>query len=465
MILKKSTSSIHVQRSRFARTKTTADAILRANERSLILEDHAISRVDVCQLAANRPIEDFYSAGKCLNSNAYLFGVFDGHGGAACSRQVSARLFDYICASVLPKHTVMEIPLNERLQWLFSSADPILPSFVRDKHAQNVREFYERTKRGSEFSNVRKSLQSAFTNLDNDISNGAFPDSHGRVCRMSANVAASGSCALMAHIRRQHLHVANAGDSQAVLCINNHGNLMARQLSQLHTSENLDELSRVRSEHPVSESNSIIRGWYELLTLELFSLGDRLLGELIPLRAFGDVRYKWSMELQRVVLEPLGIPPPRSLHTPPYLTAMPEVFYHKLTPNDKFLILATDGLWEWLEPDTVVRLVSDHAVGAQTLSLYQPSVGRTLDEIAKDLEGRKAGESKKPIDDNSATHVIRSALGGVTGGTEKQYERLQESLQLPPGMARSWRDDITVIVVQFNSDYIAAAAAADKSSV
>ncbi|KAI6241169.1 [Pyruvate dehydrogenase [acetyl-transferring]]-phosphatase 1, mitochondrial [Aphelenchoides fujianensis] len=170
------------------------------------------------------------------------------------------------------------------------------------------------------------------------------------------------------------------------------------------------------------------------------------------------------MDLQRVVLEPLGIPPPRSLHTPPYLTAMPEVFYHKLTPNDKFIVLATDGLWEWLDADTVVRLVSDHAVGAQTLSVYQPRAEKTLDEIVADLERRKVGESKKPIDDNSATHIIRNALGGCTGGTEKQYERLQESLQLPPGMARNWRDDISIIVVHFNSEYIAEAAAQEKAA-
>lgn len=71
-----------------------------------------------------------------------------------------------------------------------------------------------------------------------------------------------------------------------------------------------------------------------------------MLGELYPLRAFGDVRYKWTMELLRVVLEPLGIQPPQQLLTSPYLTSKPEVFYRRLTPNDKFLVLASDGLWE-----------------------------------------------------------------------------------------------------------------------
>lgn len=131
----------------------------------------------------------------------------------------------------------------------------------------------------------------------------------------------------------------------------------------------------------------------------------------------------------------------------------------------------------------MVRLVSDHALGAQTLSQYQPPAERTLKEvglrtragyhlmcsfrlqIASDLERRKLGESKKPLDDNSATHIIRNALGGCTGGMEKQYERLQESLQLPPGMARNYRDDITVIVVHFNEQFLTANDSDQSSAV
>ena len=82
-------------------------------------------------------------------------------------------------------------------------------------------------------------------------------------------------------------------------------------------------------------------------------------------------------------------------------------------------------------------------------------------QVCNELERRKQGESKKPIDDNSATHVIRNALGGVSGGTVLQYERLKESLQLPPGMARHYRDDITVIVVHFNEEYLSSSTDSD----
>lgn len=61
---------------------------------------------------------------------------------------------------------------------------------------------------------------------------------------------------------------------------------------------------------------------------------------------------------------------------------------------------------------------------------------------------------KQPLDTNSATHIIRNALGGCSGGEKLQYERLQKILQVPAGTARSFRDDITVIVIHFNKTFL-----------
>lgn len=37
-------------------------------------------------------------------------------------------------------------------------------------------------------------------------------------------------------------------------------------------------------------------------------------------------------------------------YTPPYLTARPEVVHHRLTPRDRFLVIASDGLWDLVSP-------------------------------------------------------------------------------------------------------------------
>lgn len=49
-----------------------------------------------------------------------------------------------------------------------------------------------------------------------------------------------------------------------------------------------------------------------------------------------------------------AIPP--YYYTPPYLTAKPQVAHHQLQPRDKFLILATDGLWDFMTPLQVMLL-------------------------------------------------------------------------------------------------------------
>lgn len=94
----------------------------------------------------------------------------------------------------------------------------------------------------------------------------------------------------------------------------------------------------------------------------------------MPLRAFGDVRFKWSHELQQSILASLesGVDldslnlyqytPPNYL-TPPYLDVSPEITYHKLRPQDRFLILGTDGLWDELGSEEAVWLIGEHLSG------------------------------------------------------------------------------------------------------
>lgn len=51
----------HYESRRLIRTRASADAHLRANEKTIILNEGAITRIDISQLAANSPIEDYFS--------------------------------------------------------------------------------------------------------------------------------------------------------------------------------------------------------------------------------------------------------------------------------------------------------------------------------------------------------------------------------------------------------------------
>ncbi len=200
-----------------------------------------------------------------------------------------------------------------------------------------------------------------------------------------------------------------------------------------HNADNQKEIERILNEHPEKEHNSVIRD-------------GRLLELLLPLRAFGDVRFKWSIRnLKEHAVPVYGHSIiPNNYFTPPYVTAMPEVIHRKLTYKDKFLVLATDGLWELLSPERVVQLIGDHMNGQQSFDPYQLPTERhiKLKDLLEDLTKRRVSLSNQPVDHNSATHLIRYALG-------KDHALL--SNYLISDSPRNIRDDITITVVYFDT--------------
>lgn len=65
----------------------------------------------------------------------------------------------------------------------------------------------------------------------------------------------------------------------------------------------------------------------------------------------------------------------------------------------------------------------------------------------------RAGLTRKPVDQNAATHLIRHALGGTDYGIE--HSKISYYLTLPRDVVRLYRDDITITVIYFNSEHIA----------
>lgn len=222
---------------------------------------------------------------------------------------------------------------------------------------------------------ISMALQNAFLQLDNDIAAEALEHQTPR----TLSVAMSGAVTCVVYIDGLDMHLANTGDCVAVLgSLNEAGEWESKRLTNEHNSDNLDEVRRITGDHPLSERDTIIRG-------------ERLLGQLAPLRAFGDFRYKWSVDtLKRYVVPYYGehVIPPNYL-TPPYLTAEPEISYHLLTPRDRFLIIATDGIWDFMTPTQAVRLVGEHMIGKMFLQPFFPKRNLKLSEIAQMLSQRR----------------------------------------------------------------------------
>jgi len=147
---------------------------------------------------------------------------------------------------------------------------------------------------------------------------------------------------------------------------------------------------------------------------------NRVKGHLQPTRAFGDGPYK-RME---IFYESDRFHHIHPNWTPPYVTAVPEVApVYEIHPDDEFLILASDGLFQELHNEEVVRILGHH--------------------LSTDPSSRES----------SASVLIEAAL--LAAGEDKHgrlkthEENLTKILELPRKKKRKVLDDITVIVFFF----------------
>ena len=69
-------------------------------------------------------------------------------------------------------------------------------------------------------------------------------------------------------------------------------------------------------------------------------------GGLQPTRSFGDFRLKMREFNFHNYNEEKGYRLPIPIYSGPYITAIPDITVHELGPEDRYLILGTDGLWD-----------------------------------------------------------------------------------------------------------------------
>jgi pyruvate dehydrogenase phosphatase len=132
----------------------------------------------------------------------------------------------------------------------------------------------------------------------------------------------------------------------------------------------------------------------------------------------------------------------------------------------RFLVLATDGLWDELRyfilfqimyqfempnitysNDEVVSLVGGHLAGLKgkipksKLPSLVPTVSGSQGVEGKNKTGERKAGSWAFTDNNLSAHLIRNAFGG---GDDIALRKL---LSIPAPYSRRYRDDVTVTVV------------------
>ncbi|XP_027330265.1 probable protein phosphatase 2C 40 isoform X5 [Abrus precatorius] len=189
-------------------------------------------------------------------------------------------------------------------------------------------------------------------------------------------------------------------DSRAVLAkcstddgINKSEKLEAIQLTDNHSVENKAERARLLAEHP-DDPKVIIAG--------------KVKGKLKVTRAFG-VGYLKKKNLNDALM---GILRVRDLTSPPYVSTEPSLNVHKISHSDQFVIVGSDGLFDFFSNDEAVKLVESY--------ILNNSLGDPAKFLIEQLVARAA----------------KSA--GFS---------MEELMNVPAGRRRKYHDDVTVIVI------------------
>ncbi|XP_028403718.1 pyruvate dehydrogenase [acetyl-transferring]-phosphatase 1, mitochondrial-like [Dendronephthya gigantea] len=377
---------------------------IRRNEKFIPVNSGVVSHYESNNLPSNDPMED--RNGEYRVSDGLIFGVFDGHSGWQCAEEVMNRL---------PYYTALSLQSENVLDKTFSRVNHLDKNLASSKNVKDIlgpkaHIFLETV--NSVNQTVEQQLKNAYTLLDEDIVYEALPEVNG-YDNEKIMKGLSGACALTAYIHNNDLYVSNSGDCRAVLGSRSpDGKWLATSLSLDQNAQNNEEVERIRMEHPGEE---------------LIIWNGRLLGHLMPFRAFGDVIFKWSAQMHKEFLNKVYgrvVIPPQVYRTPPYLTAEPVVAHHTLESKDKFLVIASDGLWDMMSSDDAVQYV-----------------GNVLDS------GNVSGydQDGSVVRFNAASQLIQQALGG------DDEVKVAKLLNAPKHVRRAVRDDITVTVVYFKN--------------
>ncbi|TVU28029.1 hypothetical protein EJB05_19536 [Eragrostis curvula] len=215
-------------------------------------------------------------------------------------------------------------------------------------------------------------------------------------------IAAVGSCCLVGVIWRGTLYVANLGDSRAVIgSLDRSNKIIAEPLTRDHNASMEEVRQELISRHPDDSQIVVLKHgvW-------------RIKGIIQVSRTIGDAYLK----RQEFALDPsitrfrLSEPLRR-----PVLRADPSICTRVLSPQDKFIIFATDGLWEHLTNQQAVEIVHRNP---------------------------RAGIAKR---------LVRAALKQAARKREMRYDDLKK---VEKGVRRFFHDDITVVVVYIDHEFL-----------
>ncbi|CAL1370994.1 unnamed protein product [Linum trigynum] len=208
-------------------------------------------------------------------------------------------------------------------------------------------------------------------------------------------IAAVGSCCLAGVIWNGTLYVANVGDSRAVVgSLGGSKKIVSEQLTNDHNACIEEVRQELKSLHPEDSHIVVLKQgvW-------------RIKGIIQVSRSIGDAYLKRPEFALESTFPRFHLPEPVQK---PVLTSEPSLLSRVLQPEDKFLIFASDGLWEHVSNQEAVEIV---------------------------YKNRRTGIARR---------LVEAALNKACRKRDIGYKELKKKGK---GERRSYHDDITVVVI------------------
>eukprot|EP01053_Blabericola_migrator_P001254 Blabericola_migrator_1__1253@NODE_1323_length_4805_cov_60_313634_g868_i1_p1_GENE_NODE_1323_length_4805_cov_60_313634_g868_i1NODE_1323_length_4805_cov_60_313634_g868_i1_p1_ORF_typecomplete_len636_score70_27PP2C/PF00481_21/2_9e09PP2C/PF00481_21/9_4e55PP2C_2/PF13672_6/4_2PP2C_2/PF13672_6/5_1e14SpoIIE/PF07228_12/4e07_NODE_1323_length_4805_cov_60_313634_g868_i128934800 len=208
----------------------------------------------------------------------------------------------------------------------------------------------------------------------------------------------SGCTAICVLLVDNTLFIANAGDSRAVLCRNG----KAECLSQDHKPTLPEERQRIYA----------AGGFVEF---------GRVNGNLNLSRALGDLIYK----------QEINLPPEKQI-----VSGFPDVRKVELQPDDEFIVMGCDGIWEYYTSQDVVDFVRARFRRHGVRNLPTPSSSSSMDYAPR--------PAPRPGDDLLSQVVKRSDTVDLAETVEELFDNL---ISPSPALFEYGCDNMTAILV------------------
>ena len=267
-----------------------------------------------------------------LIKNLYLFGICDGHG-------IQGHYVSNFIKNILPSY-LNYIEIDNYISKKNKSLDSMLSSLYNKSENSSVKDihiikyFYDKFQINpaefsfikNKFSEISKNLKESFYKIDNDLLKS----------KQSFDTEKSGSTVCVGILNSKNLILANIGDSRAILCSYNKS-WKSSQLTKDHKPKDKSEYKRIiASGGTVSRMINVEKNEEEIGPYRVWDKTQDKGPGLAMSRSIGDGQAK-----------NLGV------------LAEPDIFEYTLNEGDKFIVCASDGIWEYLSNDNVMNIIKD----------------------------------------------------------------------------------------------------------